>query len=587
MKVERKIKFDVLFKILKLVYGHFTLSAISRDILFLVVIGLEMYAIQLGGLFLDATSDVLTTFDTFTWEAYFYSDSFYYLAVGLGVWMLISSFNSLRSYLYESIDRQVRFHMQSERLAVIARSNLEDVERKDFRDMLEFIPTFSYENLLAAYSAFSDAIRWTIRGIASIAILFSALGWTPLLLILIAIPTELSAHYNRRKRIKYNNEEVETIKKVNYLELIITRLPYFPELRVDNAIKYLKGAYEKDGARYMFGLLELSKHFFIDTSLFTQLGRLLLMGYVVFIITVSISMRFTIGHFKALFDYAITAYESFGNLVGTILRMYTFLDYSKPYFDFADYQGFGDVKSGSSLIKGGTPSLQLKDLTYVHKDSGKRALNDINLSVPSGHNIAIIGSDGSGKSSLVRVLCGLYQIIDGDYLIGGVSIRDLARGELKRRISVVFQDFVNYNLTLKENITLTSEGKRINNGLYQKILSISGVKEMMESEGLSDSQVLGKYFSKGREISPGYWQRLAIARALYRDRDIYILDEPFLYIDEKSRGKILKSVMEHLGDSKTMIYVTQEEDFLDMFDAVYDLKNGKLYKRNTNKKRSK
>ncbi|HRI06100.1 MAG TPA: ABC transporter ATP-binding protein [Candidatus Dojkabacteria bacterium] len=579
MKKEHKLKGDTLFKILKLVYGLFPLEAISRDILFVIIIALEMYGITLGGLFIDAIADFITNTQTFTFDGFFYSNAFYYTALSLGVWMLVSSLNSLRNYLYDILAQKVKFHMQSARLEVIARSNLEDVERKDFRDLLEFIPTFSYENILAAYAGFSDAIKWSVRGVASIGFLFSTLGWSALLLILFAIPENIVAHYNRRKRHKYNSSEVERLKKVSYLETIITRLPYFPELRVDNAIKYLKNTYSTEGGKYMGGILELTKHFYIDTTLFTQLGRLFLVGYVVYILVVSVTLKLTIGHFKALYDYAVTAYESFNSLVSTLLKMYTFLDYSEPYFKFTEYKGFGDVKNGEHIIDGDTPALELKDLTYIHKDSGKRALNDITLKIPAGSNIAIVGSDGSGKSTFVRILCGLYQIVDGDYIIGGKSIKELARGELKKRISVVFQEFVNYNLSLKENITLTAEEKRVKTKLYEKILKISGVKEMMEKEGLTDSQILGKYFSKGREISPGYWQRLAIARALYRNRDIYIMDEPFLYIDEKSRGKILRDVMNHLGSGRTLIYVTQEEDFLDLFDQVYDLRNGKLYPR--------
>lgn len=574
-----KIKIGVLFKILKLVYGLFPLQAITRDILFLAVIALEMSAIGVGGKFIDATAKLLLDLEFFKLKDFLYTDSFYYLFLGLGIWMLISSLNSWRNFLYEGISSKVKFHMQSARLEVISRSNLEDVERKDFRDLLEFIPNFSYDNLISAYNGFSEAVKWLIRGIASIALLFSILGWSSLTLTLFAIPENLAAHYNRRRRLKYNGDEVDRIKKVNYLETIITRLPFFPELRVDNTIKYLKQSYSDEGGKYMNGLLELNKHFYIDTTLFAQLGRLALMVYVVFILFMSVTLKLSIGSFKALYDYAVTAYESFVNLISAVLKMYTFLDYSKAYFDYIEYKGFGDEASGVEKITGATPELELKDLTYIHRDSGKKALNDINLKIPAGQNIAIIGSDGSGKSTFVRILCGLYRVLDGDYIIQGHSIKNIARGELKKRVSVVFQDFVNYNLSLKENITLTSDLQRVNTKLYEKVLKISGVKEMMDKEGIKDSQILGKYFAKGREISPGYWQRLAIARALYRNKDIYILDEPFLYIDEHSRGKILKGVIDHLGPQRTLIYVTQEEDFLDQFDDVYDLNNGRLYKR--------
>ncbi|KKR05561.1 MAG: ABC transporter, ATP-binding protein, possible subtilin transporter [candidate division WS6 bacterium GW2011_GWF2_39_15] len=579
MQITKKVKLGVLFKILKLVYGLFPLQAITRDFVFIIVIALEMYGIKVGGQFIDATARLLIDHFEFTFASYFITDSFFYLTLGLGIWMLISALNSLRNFLYESIFKKVQFHMQSALLEGIARANLEDVERKEFRDLLEFVPKFSYENILATYQGFSDGIKWFIRGVAAMFILFSSLGLPALLLIVFVLPENLAGHLNRKKRHDYNNSEVERMKKVSYFDNLITRLPFFPELRVDNSVRYLKERYEKDGGAVMNGFIELLKHYYIDTTLFNIIGRLLLTGFIIFILVISLILKFSIGSFKALYDYTVTAYESFLEFVGTILRVSTYLDYAEKYFEYIEYKGFGDVIHGEGLLNAETPDLELKDLSYIYLDSGRKALNDVNLKVEAGKHVAIIGSDGSGKSSLVRILCGLYRIVDGNYMIGGISIKDLARGELKKKVSVVFQEFVNYNLSLKENITLTSDRKRINRMLYDKALSISGVDKMMEKEGILEHQVLGKYFSGGREISPGYWQRLAIARAIYRDRDVYILDEPFLHIDEESRGKILQSLLSYIGNLHSLIYITQEEDFLDLFDDVYDLKNGKLVKR--------
>src|SRR5690606_32640506 len=120
----------------------------------------------------------------------------------------------------------------------------------------------------------------------------------------------------------------------------------------------------------------------------------------------------------------------------------------------------------------------------------------------------------------------------------------------------------------KENITLSGEKKSINLDLYNKVKEISGVDQFMKKEKLLDEQKLGKYFTDGIEISPGYWQRIAIARMLYRNRQIFIMDEPFTYIDGPSRVEIIDGVLDFIGEDRTLIYISQNTDHLKKFDKV-------------------
>jgi len=98
----------------------------------------------------------------------------------------------------------------------------------------------------------------------------------------------------------------------------------------------------------------------------------------------------------------------------------------------------------------------------------------------------------------------------------------------------------------------------------------------MKKEKLTDKSILGKEFTGGKDISPGYWQRLAIARMLYRNKGIFIMDEPFTYIDGPSQEKMIKEILKFIGNKKTLIYITQNTDHLDMFDTVYYIHDGRI-----------
>jgi ABC-type multidrug transport system fused ATPase/permease subunit len=249
--------------------------------------------------------------------------------------------------------------------------------------------------------------------------------------------------------------------------------------------------------------------------------------------------------------------------------------YIDKYFDFVDYKGFGDVSVGKMKLQKGTPVLAFQNLDYQYADGTNKVLENVNFKIDAGDKVAFIGGDGSGKSTLVKMLCGLYEVTAGDYVVGKYSVRELERGDLKDRISLVTQDFNKYSLSIKENITI-GEKDEIKHTLYEKVKRVCGIDEFIEHEGITEDQRLGKAFDKGREISPGYWQRIAIARALYRNKQIFILDEPFTYVDQEARRKMLKSIVSFVGPDRTLICIFQGTENIDLFDRVYTLKHGKV-----------
>ncbi len=578
-----KEKFNVLKKIVLLVYKEAFFIAISRDFLFLIETAANMLIITVGGFFIDATAEILLNWEYFNLREYFVTDSFLYLVYGLILWMFANISSKIRANFKDKIDNRLSYKMQEEVLAKISRSNLQDVEDDRFRDLLAFVPTFSYSSILFTYDTFSELLRHMITAGAAIAILYDSIGWSVILLVLFALPEVVFAHLNRTSIRKYNDSQTERLKVLDYLSYVTTRIPFFTELRVDNTFTRLVKSFAKEANIYVRNLLEKISHFYIDTALFAQTGRLMMTGYAIYILAVSIAKRFTIGHFKALYDYAVAAYNSSFHFMNSASQISNNIEYSRRYFEYIEFQGFGDMEHGEIKLKSGTPTLEFKDLDFSYPGGEKKVLEDINLKIKTGEKIAIIGLDGAGKSSLIKILCGLYKITAGDYEIGGYSIREIARGELKKKISGAFEDFVHYNMSLKENVSLADEKGRVNSKLYNEVMKIVGMDEVVKKGEIRESQVLGKYFADGLEISPGNWQRLAIARMLYRNREIFIMDEPFTHIDSASQKNILSKVIEFIGKERTLIYITQSDSNLEMFDHVYLLKDGKLTKKKVTK----
>ncbi|NTV79246.1 MAG: ATP-binding cassette domain-containing protein, partial [Clostridiales bacterium] len=218
------------------------------------------------------------------------------------------------------------------------------------------------------------------------------------------------------------------------------------------------------------------------------MGQVLKFSYVIYVLSFAIVKKLSLGSFKALYDYVDMTYSSAYNVFDSITYISSLLGYDEKFFDLMDYEGFGDHAHGEKKLKKGTPTIELKNLSFSYPDDpSTMVLKHIDIEIKPGEKIAFFGSDGSGKSSMVKILAGLYQIQLGEYLVDGYSVKDLDRGELKKKIAVTFQDFINYNFSLRENIVISGERKNVNKRLYDDVAKASQVYDFMKKEKLEDT----------------------------------------------------------------------------------------------------
>lgn len=576
----------LLFRSVGYIYKVSPWIAGFRDILFITITFLSMLQIKIGGQLIDAIVPILK-WDSFSLQRFFLTDGFRKLAWLAVLFMVIKSANSIRDYYWEKLRRLYFLYSRKEIFEKLESINQQEVEDPAFQKLMSFVPTYGLDTNLDVYNQFSDFTKGALTLILSIIVLFPVVGWSALLLIFIAFLEPLALLIGERKRKNFRFDQIEGVKYVNYLWSQAFRVVNFAELKVDDVMKYFKNHWIENNRTFYSKLVELYKHYFIDGAFFANFGQLLKYIYLVYLLSFSVAQKLSIGTFKAMFDYASKAYQSSFDTWRSLMMALDYLSYSEKFFELIDYPGFGDISVGDKLISKGTPSIKFLNLDFIYPDDvgkeDKKVIENVSLEIKPGEKVAFVGGDGSGKSTVVKTLCGLYEIKSGDYMIGEYSIRELARGELKGRISVMFQDFIRYNMTLRKNIALAADRKTLNKSRYQRAKDDAGVTEFMKTEGLNDHQMLGKLFKGGRDISPGYWQRIAIARMLYRNRDINIMDEPFTYIDGPSKLKIIDGVFEFLGKDKTLIYITRNTDLLERFDAIYYFVNGKVKESGTYK----
>src|SRR3972149_10041553 len=184
--------------------------------------------------------------------------------------------------------------------------------------------------------------------------------------------------------------------------------------------------------------------------------------------------------------------------------------------------------------------IEFRSVSFKYDGHDEWALRDVGLTIRPGEKIALVGPNGAGKTTLIKLLTRLYDPPAGQILIDGVDLRELRPEDLRRRIGVIFQDFVRYHLSAGENVGFgqieAGEDRPRVEGAARK----SGAHDVIRSLPEGYETILGRWFSKGRDLSGGGWQKIALGRAFMRSCDILVLDEPTAALDAENEYQVFQ-----------------------------------------------
>ncbi len=237
--------------------------------------------------------------------------------------------------------------------------------------------------------------------------------------------------------------------------------------------------------------------------------------------------------------------------------------------------------NGEGAYGDGERGIRLEGLSFRYPGKDTFALDDINVFIPAGKSLAIVGHNGAGKSTLIKLLTRLYTPTKGRILLDGKDLGDYEDAELRARLSVVFQDFNQYQFSLRDNIGLGSLPDREDDARVLSAADLGGAAALAKSlpKGL-DAQ-LGRWFKEGVELSGGQWQKIALSRAfMRRSADILVLDEPTAALDAEAEHAVFER-FRTLTEGKTAILISHRFPTVRMADHILVIEQGKLLEQGT------
>jgi ATP-binding cassette subfamily B protein len=224
--------------------------------------------------------------------------------------------------------------------------------------------------------------------------------------------------------------------------------------------------------------------------------------------------------------------------------------------------------------------INFKAVSFTYPDASGKALDDFTMTVPSGRIVAIVGPNGAGKSTLLKLLCRFYDPDAGSISIDGRDLKDFAPDDLRRLITVLFQQPFHYNTTVRENVLYGDLKLDALESDIVMAIRAAGAEEIVSRLPEKERTLLGRWFAGGTELSVGEWQRIALARAFLRRAPIIILDEPTSALDPWAEADWLERFRE-LARGRTSIIITHRFTTAMHADVIHVMNHGRIVESGT------
>lgn len=278
-------------------------------------------------------------------------------------------------------------------------------------------------------------------------------------------------------------------------------------------------------------------------------------------------------YFTIMTQYSVWISAMMNGLVAIKTSSYTAEDI-RQFLEMPDCFNHGE----GAPLPAGTCEIRFRHVGFRYPGAGQDTIGDLDFTIGKGEKVAIVGTNGAGKTTLVKLLCGLYAPTRGSILVDGTDIRDYNIDEYFGLYSVVFQDIYLMPTTIARNIALAEEG-RIDRLRLERALALSGLAEKVESLPEKENTLLLKGIQeKGIELSGGERQKLALARALYKDGGIVVLDEPTAALDSIAESGIYQKYSE-LTAGRTAIFISHRLASTRFCDSILVLEEGRIVER--------
>jgi ATP-binding cassette subfamily B protein len=413
-----------------------------------------------------------------------------------------------------------------------------------------------------------------------IALLASFSGYMVLALLAATVPAFIAEAKFSGAAFRLRNWRSPDTRRLNYLEYVMANDEHAKEVKLFGLAPMLLGRYRA-----------LAERFFAEDRLLATkraawgyglslVSTAVFYGCYAIIVATTVAGRLSLGDMTLYLVAFRQGQQSFQSILMAVGSMYEDTLYMSNLFDYLAIPTAKPKLKAPALARP-EEGLRFEGVGFQYPGAERWALRNINLFIPKRQSLALVGENGAGKTTFIKLLSGLYQPTEGRILLDGLDLADWDQQALRRRIGVIFQDFNQYQLLLRENIAFGSVEHMRDDLRLARAVDQGGARELVASLGGGLETQLGRWFKGGVDLSGGQWQKVALARAFMRDEaDILILDEPTASLDVEAEHAVFQR-FRALAHGRTTLLISHRFPTVRMADRIIVLEGGQVIEEGT------
>lgn len=450
--------------------------------------------------------------------------------------------------------------------------NISQLEDPEFYDKLERARTQTNSRVNLMSSALGQ-FQTIIVILSLVAGLIYFEPWLVFILILSIIPSFINDIKFSTQRYSLARSWTAERRELDYLRYIGANNITAKEIKLFGLTGFIADRFRALSDAYYDINKKLSVRRSIYGGLFNVLGTVSYYGAYVLIIYRVLTGFITLGELTFLSGSFNKLRNSLQNTFTTFSKISESAMYLKDYFDFMDMNYPEPKEKPLPAPQEITQGFQIKNVHFTYPGSHYEVLKGVSFEIKAGEKMAFVGENGAGKTTLIKLLLRFYEPDKGEILLDGINIQRFDREEYQEMFGVIFQDFIKYEFPVKENIGIGNVSMIDNLEQIQLAAERSLASEVVAELPEGYDQQLGRRFARGKELSGGQWQKIALARSYMKDAKVLILDEPTSALDARAEFEAFKRFI-GLTEDKTSIIISHRFSTVRMADRILVLKDG-------------
>jgi ATP-binding cassette subfamily B protein len=533
---------------------------------------LPLLALYLMKLVVDAVASGITAPDRTT--------AFWHVAwlVGFaGATALATAlFSSLSSLVSEGQSQAVTDHMHGVLHAKAVEIDIEYYENPEYHNKFHRAQSEAPYRPTRIVQGLTNLCQNLVSLVAIGALLFSLHWGIIVILLAAAIPGVLVRFHFINVMYQWQRESTLAERKAAYFNWMLTMSYWAKELRLFNLSPVFTARFRELRSKIRHERLAIATRRMVSdmaTQVFAVLPMFVCFAYIAY---QTIQGNITLGSLVMYFQAFQRGQSALQGVLGSLLGLHEDNMFLSNLYEFLDLKPkVADPPQAKPVPRPMLQGIEFKNVSFEYALSTRQALKDVNLHIKPGEVVALVGENGSGKTTLIKLLCRLYDPSSGCITIDGTDIRQFKAGDLRREISVIFQDYVQYDLTARENIWVGNTDLPLDDECIADAACRSGADGVIQTLPRGYDTVLGRVFEGSEELSIGQWQKVAIARAFLRESQVIILDEPTSALDPQAEYEVFEKFRQLIKD-QAAILISHRLSTVKMADRICVMQDGKI-----------